>query len=230
MTPTLSYTVELENFHGPLDLLLSLIERRELEVTDVSVGQVTSDYLATVAALEKVHATELSWFLDIATRLIFFKARALGTTAAADDETSDLTELTEELMRYKLYRELAADLASRLTPITPRDKPALLTSTDTRQKPANLSLNRLLSAYRSTRLLAVQPARPIHTVTITRHDIAKMMKTVLTNMQSKQRLTNIFDHTDRKVLTLRLLALLELAKQGAIEVFMEGETGYAQAI
>ena len=48
-------------------------------------------------------------------------------------------------------------------------------------------------------------------------------------MQKRQRLTELFRHTSRRELTLRLLALLELAKQGAVDIFMENETSYVQA-
>ena len=229
MTPTQTYTVELDNFHGPLDLLLSLIERRELEVTDVSVGQVTSDYLATVAALEKVKDAELSWFLDIATRLIFYKARALGDTTSQEEEGSDLAELTQELSRYKVYRQLAQNLSTRLRPLTIRAQSPKTNLMQSNLPPRNLSLTVLQSAYRAASLLAAQSVRPTHTVTISRHDIATMMQQVLTGMQKRQRLTEFFRHTSRRELTLRLLALLELAKQGAVDIFIENETSYVQA-
>ena len=99
MTNAREYTVELTNFAGPLDLLLNLIEKRELEITEVAVGQVTGDYLRTISAIERIDERELMWFLDIATRLLGHKSRALRALSQGaqtdDDESEDTTSLAD---------------------------------------------------------------------------------------------------------------------------------------
>lgn len=228
MTPIQTYTVELENFHGPLDLLLSLIERNELEITDVSVGQVTNDYLKTVTALEKVQDQELSWFLDVATRLIFHKARALSQESAEAEEAGELAELTRELARYKIYRELANQLAKQLcSPLLTREQPAQ----ETAFTPKNLTLTALQQAYRNARLMHRETAeKPTHTVHIKRTDITRTMHHLLTKAKTKLALREVFTASHRRTLTLSLLALLELAKQHKIELIQSGNTTYVQAI
>lgn len=228
MTPTQTYTVELENFHGPLDLLLSLIERNELEITDVSIGKVTNDYLSTVTALEKVNDQELSWFLDVATRLIFHKARALGKEQTEIEDDSELAELTRELTRYKQYRELARDLASRLQiPLVARER----TTTEPLLPPRNLTPTALRQAYRNAKLMQLEHAqRPVHTVQIKRTDITRTMHKILTQSRTKLALRDVFKGTNRRALTLSLLALLELAKQHKVELLSAEGMTYVQAI
>ena len=71
------YQVELPVFHGPLDLLLYLIEREELDVTAVSLVQVTGQYLAQVREMETDQLESLIDFISIGARLLLIKSRAL---------------------------------------------------------------------------------------------------------------------------------------------------------
>jgi len=71
------YTVETEVYQGPLDLLLELIERAELDITHLALAQVTDQYLAYLKQLEERNAAEVSAFLVIAARLIQIKSAAL---------------------------------------------------------------------------------------------------------------------------------------------------------
>ena len=73
----LNYTVRTSVYEGPLDLLLDLIERAELDITSVSLAAVTDQYLASIKDLEKLNADEISAFLVIAAKLLQIKSEAL---------------------------------------------------------------------------------------------------------------------------------------------------------
>ena len=73
----LNYTVQTPVFEGPLDLLLNLIERAELDVTAVSLALVTDQYLAYINGMEELNADEISAFLVIAAKLLQIKSEAL---------------------------------------------------------------------------------------------------------------------------------------------------------
>ncbi len=110
-----SYTVNLPVYEGPLDLLLDLIERAELDVTAVSLAQVTDQYLAYVHALEQVTADELSAFLVIAARLIQIKSEALLPRPPVREpgEISPAEDLARQLRLYKRYKQIALWLEDR---------------------------------------------------------------------------------------------------------------------
>jgi len=72
-----TYRVTLDVFEGPLDLLLRLIERQELDITKVSLAAVAGQYLAHVARLQEVSAANLAGFLVVAAKLLLIKSRAL---------------------------------------------------------------------------------------------------------------------------------------------------------
>ena len=73
----LNYTFRTSVYEGPLDLLLDLIERLELDITAVSLASVTDQYLAYIKGLEQINADEISAFLVIAAKLLQIKSEAL---------------------------------------------------------------------------------------------------------------------------------------------------------
>lgn len=108
-------TIHLELFEGPLELLLSLVERRRLPITDVSLATVADQYLRQVRALAAIDCQALADFLQIAARLLQIKSRALlpslGPTNGEEEESAE--RLVERLEAYRIVKSLAASLAAR---------------------------------------------------------------------------------------------------------------------
>src|SRR3990167_8779230 len=98
----MNFEARLENFSGPLQLLLELIENKELEITSVSLSKVTDDYLKELESRD-VPSEELAYFLTIAARLILIKSHALLPTIALQEGDAD--SLAAQL---KLYKEFVA--------------------------------------------------------------------------------------------------------------------------
>jgi segregation and condensation protein A len=112
-----SYTVNIPVYEGPLALLLDLIERAELDITAVSLSQVTDQYLAYVRALEQVTADEISSFLVIASKLIQIKSEALLPRPPVREvgEEDPAEDLARQLRLYKRYKEVGLWLEDRQT-------------------------------------------------------------------------------------------------------------------
>lgn len=107
----IDYTVTLPIFEGPLDLLLRLIEREELDITSVALAHVADQYLAHVRAMDAPDPASLSAFLVVAARLLLLKSRALlpRPSAASDQEPDDEGDaLVRQLQEYQRFRQLAA--------------------------------------------------------------------------------------------------------------------------
>lgn len=104
----MSFVLKQEAYEGPLDLLLQLIEKEELEITNLSLANVTEQYLEYVRELEHTNLSEVSEFLVIAARLILLKSRALLPTESVHELEPD--DLAARLVEYKLYKRLAAQL------------------------------------------------------------------------------------------------------------------------
>lgn len=106
----MSYQVELLNFEGPLDLLMQLIERSELDVTEISLSEVTEQYLGYIDQIEDLDPEQLNWFIGLAARLLHIKSLAL-LPGALDQETDiEVEELKEQLERYRHYQKAAVYL------------------------------------------------------------------------------------------------------------------------
>ena len=111
-----SYTVRLPVFEGPLDLLLHLIEERELDITKVSLAEVTNQYLEYISQLDQLEPEKLADFLVIAAKLLLIKSRMLlpQPPAEPDDEDEDVgDELVRRLIEYRRFKSAAQQLRFR---------------------------------------------------------------------------------------------------------------------
>lgn len=107
------FTLRLGVFEGPLDLLLHLIEKEDLDITAVSLVQVTDQYLQYVHSADQINLEALADFVAIGARLLFLKSRALLPRSQEPephraDEPDDAEELTRLLEEYRSYKAAAA--------------------------------------------------------------------------------------------------------------------------
>lgn len=110
--------IRLPTFQGPLDLLLTLIQRRDLDITTVSLVAVADQYLEAVHADESLDAAALAEFVSIGAKLLQLKSRALLPERPEDeaepDEDDPGEELVALLLEYRRYREAADALGERM--------------------------------------------------------------------------------------------------------------------
>ena len=132
MTQTADYRVKLDAFEGPLDLLLFLIRRAEVEITDIPISTITEQYLTMLrhGGVESIDIEKAGEFLVMAATLMEIKSRMLmprpegeeGEDGAGAEPTSGIgkdlldprTELLRQLLAYKKYRDAAEQLHDRL--------------------------------------------------------------------------------------------------------------------
>jgi segregation and condensation protein A len=115
MPQTEGYQLTLPVFEGPLDLLLHLIEREELDITNIALVAVADQYMAFLHSGEQINLDQLAEFIVIGARLLLLKSRALlprpqgadGLIAEDEDESDDLAR---QLIEYKLFKEAAGRL------------------------------------------------------------------------------------------------------------------------
>lgn len=124
------FAVYLDVFSGPFEVLLSLISRKKLDITEVALAQVTDEFLAFVAAQSEADLSQVSEFVLVAATLLDLKAARLLPHEEADEEDMELLEardlLFAKLLQYRAFKEVAVDLAARFSAQTlyiPRDTP-----------------------------------------------------------------------------------------------------------
>jgi segregation and condensation protein A len=223
------YQVRLTVFEGPLDLLLQLIQRQELDITQVSLALVTDQYLQYIRELEVVGARELSEFLVIAAQLLLIKSRQLLPSApiapSAEEVEDEGQALVERLEAYRRYRAAARALHEKedsrqraFVRTTPSDVPA----PPLPEKAA--SPIELLTALQT--LLSDQPpAQPVSVVVSpVRIRITDQMRLIRERMRSQKGCTfrSLFSRlSSRMEVIVTFLALLELVRRGEIVALQE---------
>jgi chromatin segregation and condensation protein Rec8/ScpA/Scc1 (kleisin family) len=116
-----AFLVELENFSGPFDLLLSLIAKHKMDVTEVALAKVTDEFVAHLRRLgDRFDLGQATEFLVIAATLLDLKASRLLPTSGGDGEDEDLALLEARdllfarLLQYRAYKEVAQVIAARM--------------------------------------------------------------------------------------------------------------------
>ena len=214
-----TYKVLTADYEGPLDLLLSLIERAEMDITSVSLASVTDQYLEHLRTVENQLPEEISSFLVIAANLVQIKSEALlprPPEREAGEEDPGVS-LVEQLKLYKRYKEIAVWMEERQTlnlrtflrvAPPPKVEPKLDLS--------NLTLEKLISAAESA-FSKGKEKKPLTTVisapkVTIREKIDYITKT-LKNIQRMHFSGLITDKATRVEIVVTFLALLELVKR-----------------
>ncbi|NLT98709.1 MAG: segregation/condensation protein A, partial [Christensenellaceae bacterium] len=105
------YTVRIEHFEGPLDLLLHLVGRARINIEDIFVSEVTGQYLAYVSSMDALSMESASEFLEMAATLLYIKSRMMLPAEQVEEEEEDPEqELIHRLKTYKIYKEAAEAL------------------------------------------------------------------------------------------------------------------------
>ena len=225
-----SYQVHTPIYEGPLDLLLQLIERAELDITKLALAQVTDQYLAHIRNIsESIEADEVSSFLVIASRLIQIKSETLlpRPPLREPDEEDPANSLARQLRTYKRFKELSAYLYKR-------EEANLQTylrisqafKVESRFELTELSLDQLLEVA----LNLFQKATKVELGTVVKPPkitIREKIKSISRFLQANKRgkFVNLLSVGHRLEIVVTFLAILELMKRRMISVRQENIFG-----
>lgn len=156
----------LEKFEGPLDLLLKLIEKEELDITKISLAAIADQYVEFVKQSDQISPGDVADFLFIAARLLYIKSRALLPFLQQDEEEEeDLEEFEKQLKIYKEYLEAAKSVerilgAQRFMYVREFNKKVILNNTNTFSPPKELKSVDLKKAFEEL-LTKIKPAKKL---------------------------------------------------------------------
>lgn len=103
--------VKVGQFEGPLDLLLDLIEKRKLHISDLSLSQIADEFIEHIKSFEEFPMSDSADFILVASTLLLIKSRSLlPNLALTEEERGSIEDLEKRLATYKRYKELAAGL------------------------------------------------------------------------------------------------------------------------
>ena len=226
---TVDYTTVLNNFEGPLDLLLYLINKEEIEITDVFVSQVTEQFLAYMRWLPYLDVDKVSDYLNIAATILKIKAQSLVPNLEEDPEIDmeieeDKAELIRALEEFRLIKEETKKLKEMETiGYFFKEPDKHVGETRTVFSLDNLTLDGLVSAF-SKLLIKQEYAKAqdeIREIPRDEYTVEEKIQFVLETMESGEsvRFEQLFtkDHTKSEIVTT-FQAILELLKYQYLRV------------
>ena len=222
----MSFEIKLEQFSGPLQLLLELIEGEKLPITEVSLARVTEGFLKHIDAHD-VPPEELADFLVVATKLLLIKSRAILPQLQLDDE-DDGTKLADQLRMYKQFVDASHAIESLYLSekiMFPREK-TVLVKTREFLPPSEVSPGVLQEAFQSL-LKRLEPFFALKRASLARVVSVQERMTQLRDAiveRSHLVFRDMVGGAASKVdVVVSFLALLELMKQRIVKA-VQGET------
>ncbi|MBU1038739.1 segregation/condensation protein A [Patescibacteria group bacterium] len=214
----MSYQITLEKFQGPLHLLLQLIEQEELDITEVSLAQVTDQYMSYLSQVEELNPEEVADFLVIAAKLLFIKSRLLLPSLQLGDE-QEAKELEAQLKLYREYLVASNYLAKRWQAgqiSFGRPKPLFIKSVDKFIPPANLSAEKMSDVWQHL-ILSLEPLIKLPEVAFKRvisiQEKINNLRLLIKEKINVDWLSFVKGAQDKTEMIVSFLALLELVKQ-----------------
>ena len=220
------YHFELEQFQGPLDVLLQLIEREKLDITEVSLAKITDQFLAYIDNNQNIELENLAGFLSIATRLILIKSRALlPVLTFTEEEEESIHDLEEHLRLYQIYREQARKLEtlfSQRNALFARE--SFLGFKSVYYPPNDIDVNdlhdALLGVLGTIEPLVVLPEKELLTIVTLEERILEFKKHLTERVEMSFH-EFLGSTTERLDVIVSFLAVLELVKQRFIHAMQE---------
>lgn len=219
---------KLPVFEGPLDLLLQLVQKNKIQITDIPIAEVLRQYMDTIGLMQELDMDVTSDFLDMAARLVYIKSAML--LPRHEEEDDPRADLVRELISYQLCQEAARRLALRnvgsdLFIRTPEEVEPDLTYRRI-HPPTDIRDAYIAAAGRGKRRLPPPAQAFTGIVTHKIVSVASKISFVLRKLYTggKVKYDALFEKAEsRSDLVATFLALLELVKQNRVTVSGEGE-------
>ncbi len=218
------YTFRLEGFEGPLDLLLHLIQKNEMDIFNIPIAVITEQYLEYLQLMKVLNLDVAGEYLLMASTLLHIKSRMLLPKSPEEEEEEEdpRAELVRRLIEYRKYKQAAGELEKR--PLLDRDVFIRLASVEPKEpeeERIEVNLFELLEAFREV-LKRVKP-KTIHEVVLEQVNIEDKIEEILALLEKENRsmaFHRLFpEEASRRVVVVTLLAILELVKMKRIRIF-----------
>jgi segregation and condensation protein A len=220
-----AFTIRTSSYEGPFELVLELIESRKLSVSELSLSQVTDDYIQHVRSQASFPMEAAANFIGVAATLLLIKSKSLiPELELSEDEEGDVEELKDRLRLYEKARDAARELGrlfgrSIMVAAGEREPEAVFApSRDLSLEALENALRNALVSHEKEEKLPEVRVRPMVTIEEMMDRLTDRIQTALT-MSFKD---FAGEKAERVEVIVSFLALLELVKQGAVEATQFG--------
>ncbi|KJS82716.1 MAG: hypothetical protein JM58_14125 [Peptococcaceae bacterium BICA1-8] len=219
------YQIKLENYEGPLDLLLHLIEKNEIDIYDIPIAKITDQYISYIRVIEQLDLDWASEFLVLAATLLAIKAKMLlpKPIKLLEEVEDPREELVARLLEYKKFKEAAGLLKDKENEmhkvfLRKQDEEEVVNKFGPSNPVENISIYDLLQAFKII-LEKTYNIEPVYEIEKEKISIQQCMIIILAKLESNSKLlfTDLFPiGTSQTRVIVTFLALLELIKKNRI--------------
>lgn len=231
----MNYTIEINNFEGPLDLLLHLIKKAELDICEISIVEITKQYLDYINLMESMNLNIASEYLTMAAELIEIKSSILLPKKKIDNE-DDYEEdpkenLINRLIEYEKYKEVTEVLKKyeqdRKELYTKKPTDLEIYNTVTNEISENFDLNDLMSALNKM-LDRKKLYKPLNTkITNREYSITERSNQIKNILKNKKQVefTDLFDIYSKDYIVITFLSILTMARHQELSITQDKNFG-----
>ena len=228
-----TYTIRIDAFEGPFDLLLFFIERDELDIYDIPIAKITDDFLGYVHTMENLNIDLASEFILVAATLMRIKAKMLIPRKEVDEQGNEIDpreELVQRLLEYKSYKEATEELRRKEEARSmsfPRgnvqvELAALAEEALADAELESLTLFKLLQAFkRVMERFETAKGQPVHTIVQYTFTVQEEQSNIINKLVYKPRLDfmDVFATCQSRIhAIITFLALLEMVNNQVIRL------------
>ena len=233
-TQTDNYSIKLDIFEGPLDLLLYLIKKNEIDIYNIPIALITEQYLGYLKMIKELNLDLAGEYLVMASTLIHIKSRLLlpASEEPEEDEEDPRAELVRQLLEHKKFKDIAENLAGR--PLLERDvfiRTAVLSEaiekpTTDEEELIEASVFDLIEAFH--RMISQMDKKVLLEIDLEKLSLTDIINDVMDQLSVTRSITFddlLKEKRDRRRIIYTFLAILELIKLRMIKAYQTSMFG-----
>jgi len=232
----MGYEVKLEIFEGPLDLLLYLIKKNEIEIYDIPIALITEQYLTHIEMMKSLNLDVAGEYLVLAATLIYIKSKMLlpspeESPEVEEDEADPRFELVKQLLEYQVFKEAAMQLGQR--PLLERDVFKRGYSAEDKnidegkdEIDVDISVFEIVEAF--YRIISKMEKTELIEIDMDKMSLTDRINEIMDRLTEKKKMTFtelIGGQLNRRMILYTFLAILELMRLRMIRVYQAGSFG-----
>ena len=224
----MNYEITIDGFDGPLDLLLHLIKKSNINITDININDVTKQYLDYINKMEELNLDIASEYLVMAAELLEIKSNSLlpKPEVSEEDEEDPREKLIKRLLEYEQYKKVTEDFKefeSKRQEVYTREPDSLDEYKNDEKIDYGVNLDDLIEAFKKF-ISEKENDKPLNTkITNKEYSITKRCYEIKTILKKKKKVnfTELFEEYNKEYIVVTFLSILSMARNGELTIEQE---------
>lgn len=223
------YEIKINEFEGPLDLLLHLIKKSNIDIYDISLEEITNQYLDYINSMKELNLDIASEYLVMASELLEYKSKSLlpkKESATDEYEEDPKEELIKRLVEYKIYKEITSvfkELESVRSNIYTKSPSNINEYSEKKLNSGSMSACDLIDAFKKF-MERKDFEKPINTKITTKElSVSERIEGIRNILKTKKSINfvDLFDNYNKSYIVVTFLSILEMSKNKEIKIVQE---------